>query len=62
MLYRTFGQIGETVSVLGVGGSDIGKTSSDDLATRIISTAIDRGVNFIFCPFLLIVGRGDLGS
>jgi predicted aldo/keto reductase-like oxidoreductase len=47
MLYRTFGRTGETVSVVGVGGSHIGLTSSDDLATRIIRTAVDHGVNFM---------------
>ena len=47
MLYRSFGKTGETVSVLGVGGSHIGQTSSDELATKIIRTAIDRGVNFM---------------
>ena len=47
MLYRSFGKTGETVSVIGVGGSHIGQTSSQDLATRIIRTAIDRGVNFM---------------
>ena len=47
MLYRSFGKTGETVSVLGVGGSHIGKTSSDELATSLIRTAIDRGVTFM---------------
>jgi predicted aldo/keto reductase-like oxidoreductase len=47
MLYRSFGKTGETVSVIGVGGSHIGQTESDDLATRIIRTAVDRGVNFM---------------
>ena len=47
MLYRSFGKTGETVSVIGVGGSHIGQTSSDDLATRIIRTAIDRGINYM---------------
>jgi aryl-alcohol dehydrogenase-like predicted oxidoreductase len=47
MLYRSFGKTGETVSVVGVGGSHIGKTSSDEVATRIVRTAIDRGVNFM---------------
>jgi predicted aldo/keto reductase-like oxidoreductase len=47
MLYRGFGKTGETVSVLGVGGSHIGLTSSDELAIRIVRTAIDRGVNFM---------------
>jgi predicted aldo/keto reductase-like oxidoreductase len=47
MLYRTFGKTGETVSVIGVGGYHIALTSSDEVATRIIRTAIDRGVNFM---------------
>ncbi len=47
MLYRSFGKTGETVSAIGVGGSQIGQTSSDDLAIRIIRTAVDRGVNFM---------------
>ncbi len=47
MLYRSFGKTGETVSVPGVGGSHIGKAESDALATKIIRTAIDRGVNFM---------------
>jgi predicted aldo/keto reductase-like oxidoreductase len=47
MLYRSFGKTGETVSVIGVGGSHIGQTSSDELASRIIRTAVDRGINFM---------------
>ena len=47
MLYRTFGKTGETVSAIGVGGSHIGQTSSDELASRIIRTAVDRGINFM---------------
>lgn len=47
MLYRSFGKTGETVSVLGVGGSHIGQAESDALATKIIRTAVDRGVNFM---------------
>jgi aryl-alcohol dehydrogenase-like predicted oxidoreductase len=30
-----------------VGGSHIGRAESDDLATKIIRTAVDRGVNFM---------------
>ena len=47
MLYRSFGKTGESVSVIGVGGSHIGQTSPEELATRIIRTAIDRGINFM---------------
>jgi hypothetical protein len=38
MLYRSFGKTGETVSVI---------TSSQDVATRIIRTAIDNRINFM---------------
>ena len=47
MLYRSFGKTGETVSVLGIGGSHIGQAESDAPATKIIRTAVDRGVNFM---------------
>lgn len=47
MLYRAFGKTGETVSVLGVGGSHIGQVETEDLAIRIIRTAVDRGVNYM---------------
>jgi aryl-alcohol dehydrogenase-like predicted oxidoreductase len=47
MLYRAFGQTGVTVSVIGVGGSHIGKMPTQDLATRLIRTAVDRGINFM---------------
>lgn len=47
MLYRAFGKTGETVSCIGVGGSHIGQTESDELATRIVRTAIDRGINYM---------------
>jgi aryl-alcohol dehydrogenase-like predicted oxidoreductase len=47
MLYRSFGKTGETVSALGLGGAHIGLAESDALATKIIRTAIDRGVNFM---------------
>jgi len=46
MLYRSFGKTGETVSCIGVGGSHIGQ-APDDVATRIVRSAIDRGVNFM---------------
>lgn len=47
MLYRSFGKTGERVSVIGVGGSYIGQTSPEDLAIRIIRTAVDRGITFM---------------
>ena len=47
MLYRSFGNTGENVSVIGVGGAHIGKANSEEEATRIVRTAVDRGVNFM---------------
>jgi len=47
MLYRSFGRTGVTVSAIGVGGSHIGQTASEDLAVRIIRTAVDHGINFM---------------
>ena len=46
MLYRSFGKTGESVSAIGVGGSHVGKTE-EALATRIVRSAIDRGVTFM---------------
>lgn len=48
MVYRTLGGTGERVSCIGVGGWHLGlKHVDEDLAIRIIRTAIDRGVNFM---------------
>ncbi len=49
MIHRTLGRTGEKVSVLGLGGSHIGKSSklSDDEAVRIIRSALDHGLNFM---------------
>jgi aryl-alcohol dehydrogenase-like predicted oxidoreductase len=41
------GRTGETVSVIGVGGSHIGQVPSEELAIQIIRTAIDHGINFM---------------
>ncbi|KNZ40490.1 aldo/keto reductase [Acetobacterium bakii] len=48
MIYRTLGSTEEKVSVIGVGGSHISHDEVDEqLSTRIIRTAIDRGINFM---------------
>ncbi len=47
MIYRALGRTGENVSLVGLGGSHIGQAASDDEATKIVRTAIDRGVNFM---------------
>ncbi|HKQ50778.1 MAG TPA: aldo/keto reductase [Pyrinomonadaceae bacterium] len=46
--YRTLGATGERVSCIGVGGWHLSlKHVDEELAVRIIRTAIDRGVNFM---------------
>jgi predicted aldo/keto reductase-like oxidoreductase len=47
MLYRTLGRTGVEVSLLGLGGSHIGQVKDDDLAIKIMRTAIDRGLTFM---------------
>jgi aryl-alcohol dehydrogenase-like predicted oxidoreductase len=48
MLYRVLGRTGERVSAIGVGGWHIGLGAVDeDLATRIIRGALDRGITFL---------------
>ena len=47
MLYRQLGTTGVEVSLIGIGGSKIGRnTISDDEAMRLMHQAIDRGINF----------------
>lgn len=46
--YRTLGKTGEKVSAIGLGGWHLGlSTVSEDLAVRLIRTALDRGLNFL---------------
>jgi aryl-alcohol dehydrogenase-like predicted oxidoreductase len=48
MIYRILGSTGEKVSAIGVGGYHLGLKSVDDqLAIRIVRSAIDRGINFL---------------
>jgi aryl-alcohol dehydrogenase-like predicted oxidoreductase len=48
MIYRTLGSTGEKVSAIGVGGWHLGlKTVDEQLALRIVRSAIDRGINFL---------------
>src|SRR5712691_7215173 len=48
MFYRTLGSTGEKVSAIGVGGWHLGLPHVDEqLAIRIVRTAIDRGINFL---------------
>ena len=48
MTYRALGRTGETVSAIGLGGWHLGLPKvSASLATRIIRSAIDRGITFL---------------
>jgi aryl-alcohol dehydrogenase-like predicted oxidoreductase len=48
MPYRQLGRTGEKVSAIGLGGWHLGfKSIDDELAIRIIRTAIDSGINFM---------------
>jgi predicted aldo/keto reductase-like oxidoreductase len=48
MLFRELGATGEQVSVIGLGGSHLGKANlNDDEAVRLIHEGLDRGINFL---------------
>src|SRR3954453_13696775 len=48
MIYRDLGSTGEKVSAIGVGGWHLGlKHVDENLAIRIVRTAIDGGINFL---------------
>src|SRR2546421_6178890 len=48
MIYRDLGSTGEKVSAVGVGGWHLGLQHVDeDLAIRIVRTALDSGINFL---------------
>lgn len=44
---RILGKTGVAVTIIGVGGYHIGKARDQNLAIRLIRTAIDEGVNFL---------------
>src|SRR5580700_9088227 len=48
MVYRTLGRTGEKVSLIGLGGYHLGKPSlSDADSTKIVRTAVDKGITFM---------------
>lgn len=48
MPYRTLGRTGERVSAIGLGGWHLGlKHVDEQLAIRIVRSAVDRGINFL---------------
>ncbi len=47
MIYRKLGKTGERVSAIGLGGYHIGVPASEEESTRLIRSAIDRGITFL---------------
>lgn len=47
MIYRTFGQTGVKVSLIGLEGSHVGSPADENDGMRIVCTAIDRGITFM---------------
>jgi aryl-alcohol dehydrogenase-like predicted oxidoreductase len=45
--YRTFGKTSERISIVGLGGYHIGVPKDPAESTRLIRSALDRGVNFL---------------
>lgn len=48
---RPLGKTGIQVSALGVGGYHLGSAETEEIATRIVHEAIDKGVNFFDCAW-----------
>ena len=47
MIYRTLGRTGERVSAIGMGGYHIGVARTEQDSTRLVRSAIDRGMTFM---------------
>jgi aryl-alcohol dehydrogenase-like predicted oxidoreductase len=47
MIYRTLGRTGERVSAIGLGGYHIGVARTEQDSTRLVRSAIDRGITFL---------------
>src|SRR4026208_1583819 len=47
MIFRVLGRTGEKVSAIGLGGYHLGNPKDPAEATRIIRSAIDRGITFL---------------
>jgi uncharacterized protein len=45
--YRALGSTGEKVSIIGVGGYHLGNPKDEQVAIRIVRTALDNGINFL---------------
>jgi predicted aldo/keto reductase-like oxidoreductase len=61
MLYRPLGSTGESVSVIGMGGSHLGlATVTEDEAIRLIHQALERGINFLDNSWDYNEGRSEM--
>jgi hypothetical protein len=47
MIYRQLGSTGMEVSIIGMGGYHLGKTSDANAAIQLVRTAIDHGISFM---------------
>jgi predicted aldo/keto reductase-like oxidoreductase len=47
MPYRKLGRSGEKVSLVGLGGFHMANPGDPQMSTRIVRTAVDRGINFM---------------
>jgi hypothetical protein len=47
MIYRPLGTTGVMVSLIGMGGFHLGKTSTEEEAIRLIHAAVDNGITFM---------------
>lgn|GEM_PF-140865 len=56
---RAFGRHAEQVSVIGLGGLDLGRAKDQAEATRIARDAMDRGINFFDNAWCYLNGRAE---
>jgi len=56
---RAFGRHAEKVSVIGLGGLDLGRSKDQAEATRIARDALDRGINFFDNAWCYLDGRAE---
>jgi aryl-alcohol dehydrogenase-like predicted oxidoreductase len=60
MQYRNLGRTGERVSIVGLGGSHIGKVDDEQESIRIMRSAIDRGLTFMDNSWDYNEGKSEL--
>ena len=60
MIYRPLGTTGEMVSLVGMGGFHLGKTSTEAEAIRLIHAAIDGGITFMDNSWDYNLGTSEL--